>query len=133
MANEAVIIELINGGVPITYTCADGTGILKGTLLELSGDRTVQASTTVSAPFVGIAAHEKVKDDGSTQIAAYTNGIFDILSDGGTDNRGVMMRLSATENVIETGEATDWLVCSNVGYYLEDGTNAGTEAVRVLK
>lgn len=135
MANEAVIIELvgIDKGRPIRYTCADNTTILKGTLLELSGDRTVQASTTANAPFVGIAAAEKVANDGATEIAAYTNGIFDLLSDAGVDNRGVMMALSAVENVIETGASADWLTCSNVGHYLEAGTNAGTEAVRINK
>lgn len=133
MTNEAAIIELFNGGRPIRYTCADNTTILKGSLLELSGDRTVQLATTATACFVGVAAAEKVADDGATTIAAYTDGIFDMVSDAGTDVVGTVMALSAADNVIESGLAADLLTGAAVGYYLEAGTNAGTEAVRVNK
>jgi len=133
MANEAVIIELFNGGRPIRFTCANATGILKGTLLELSADRTVIANTNDNAPVVGIAAHEKVANDGATTISAYTDGIFDMLSDTGTDVVGTLMANSATENTIQTADAADLLQGSWIGYYLEAGTNAGTEAVRVNK
>ena len=135
MANEAVIIELLGfeRGTPVQYTCAEGTTILKGTLMELSGDRTVRASTTVNVGFVGIAAHEKASGDGSTTITVYTNGIFNILSDSGTDVVGTTMAISATENTISTATGTELLDGSVVGYYLEAGTNAGTEAVRILK
>ena len=130
MANEAVIIELLgNGGDPIRFTCA--TAIPKGSLLELSADRTVQVATTANAPFVGVAAMET--DGTETSISAYTNGIFDMVSDAGTDIRGTLMALSDADNVIETGAAADLLSGSAVGFYLEAGTNAGTEAVRVLK
>jgi len=88
MANEAVIIELFNGGRPIRFTCADGTGIEKGTLLELTSPRTVIANTNDNAPIAGIAAAEKVASDGATEIAAYTDGIFDMLTDTGTDAVG---------------------------------------------
>ncbi len=133
MANEAVIIELFNGGVPIVYTCADGVGILKGTLMELDSDRTVIANTNDNNPIVGIAAAEKVASDGSTTIAVYTNGIFDLLTDAGSDNAGVMLANSATENTLQTGDGNDLLQGSNVGYLLEDSGNGTTDAVRVLK
>jgi len=133
MANEAVIIELFNGGRPIRYTCADGTGIAKGTLLEMTSDRTVVLATTGTAAFVGIAASEKVANDGSTTISAYTDGIFDLVSDSGTDTVGVMMSTSAADNVIETAVAADLLNQAVVGYYLEAGTNGGTQAVRINK
>ena len=135
MANEAVIIELlgIDRGRPIRYACADNTTILKGTLMELTGDRTVSANTNDNAPVVGIAAHEKVADDGAISISVYTNGIFDMLSDAGTDVVGTLMANSATENTIQTADAADLLQNSYIGYYLEAGTNAGTEAVRINK
>lgn len=131
MANEAAIIELFNGGRPIRFTCSNTVTILKGTLLELSGDRTVIANTNDNKPVVGIAAHEKVANDGSTTISAYTDGIFDMLSDIGTDVVGTMMANSATENTLQTADAADLLQGSVVGKYLEAGTNAGTQAVRV--
>jgi len=131
MANEAVIIELFNGGRPIRFTCADGTGIEKGTLLELTSPRTVIANTNDNAPIAGIAAAEKVASDGATEIAAYTDGIFDMLTDTGTDAVGTMMANSATENTIQGADAADLLQGSVVGKVLETCTNGGTHAVRV--
>jgi len=133
MANEATIIELFNGGKPKRYIVADATAIPKGSLLELDADMRVKVATTDNAPFVGIAAFEKVANDGSTQVTAYQDGIFDIVSDSGTDIRGTVMTTSGTDNVIRTGIAADLLLGNVVGNYLEAGTNAGREAVRVNK
>jgi len=133
MANEAVIIELFNGGRPIRFTCADGTTIEKGTMLELTDPRTVIANTNDAAPFVGIAAAEKVASDGATTIAAYTDGIFDMLTDAGTDAVGVLVANSATENTVETADAADILAGANVGNLLEAAGNAEVCAVRINK
>ena len=131
MANEAVIIELFNGGRPIQYATIDAISIPKGSLLEMDADRRVIVATTDNAPFAGIAAFEKLTGDGSLVMSAYTDGIFDILSDSGTDTRGAMMAISAADNVVQTADATDLLQGSYVGHLLEDGTNAGTEAIRI--
>lgn len=133
MADEAVIIELMNGGRPIRYTVQDAVAIPKGSLLELDADRRVIVATNTDKCFVGIAAHEKVASDGTTTISAYTDGIFDIKSDAGTDVRGAVMMISDATNIIETCDAGGLLSGGEVGYYLESGTNAGTEAVRVNK
>ena len=133
MANEAVIIELFNGGRPIRFTCADGATIEKGTLLELSDPRTVAANGTDNTPLVGIAAHEKVANDGSTTIAAYTDGIFDVLTDAGSDSAGAMVANSATANTVQTADAADLLQGSVLGMLLEDAGNAEVAAVRVNK
>jgi hypothetical protein len=133
MANEATIIELFNGGRPIRFTCADGTGIEKGTLMELSGDRTVIANTNDNAPVVGIAAAEKVASDGATTIAVYTDGIFDMLTDSGSDATGVLVANSATENTVQTADASDLLQNSQVGMLMEAAGNAEVAAVRINK
>ena len=131
MANEAVIIELMNGGRPIRFTCADGATIEKGTLMELTSPRTVIANTTDNAPVVGIAAAEKVANDGATTIAVYTDGIFDMLTDSGTDAVGSLMANSATENTIQGADAADLIQGSVVGKVLETCTDGGTHAVRI--
>jgi hypothetical protein len=83
MAREATKIELTNSTGNIRqYTCADGTGIAKGTLLKLTDPRTASvadaatSAAACTAPCAGIAAEEKVASDGATQIAVYTDGIF---------------------------------------------------------
>lgn len=133
MTGEAVIIELFNGGRPIRYSCIDAISIPKGSLLEMDADRSVIVATNTDKGFVGVATHEKVTGDGSLSISAYTDGIFDMLSDAGVDNRGAMMMISNATNTLETCDAAGLLSGGVVGYYLEAGTNAGTEAVRVNK
>jgi|TARA_Y100000296_G_C5155750_1_gene248959 hypothetical protein len=131
MANEAVIVELFNGGRPINFTVADGTGIEKGTIMELTDPRTVIANTNDNAPLAGIAAAEKVASDGSTTLAVYTDGIFDVLTDAGTDTVGAMVANSATENTMQTADATDLLQGSVLGKLLETAGNAEVALVRV--
>jgi len=133
MADEAVTIELYNGGRPIRYLVADATAIPKGSLLELDADMRVIVATNTDKCFVGVAAAEKVASDGSTYMSAYTDGIFDMKSDAGTDVRGAAMMISDATNTLETCDAGGLLSGGYVGYYLESGTNAGTEAVRVNK
>lgn len=61
---------------PIPFTCADGTGIEKGALLVLSDPFTVATTSGDTDPIVGIAAEEKIANDGKTKIGVYTTGIF---------------------------------------------------------
>ena len=135
MANEAVIIELFNGGRPIRYTCANGTGIEKGTLMELTlaADRTVTAFANNASACVGVAAEEKVANSGITEISVYTDGIFDILTDAGNDNAGVMLANNGTANTGETADAADMLASANIGYLLEQAIGAEVCAVRINK
>ena len=80
MANEAVL--MIELELPIPFTCADGTGIEKGTLLQLTDPMTVSLSDGAADPIAGIAAEEKIASDGKTTIGVYMRGIFRMLSDG---------------------------------------------------
>lgn len=61
---------------PVQFTCADGTGIEKGALLTLSDPATVATTTGDTDPIVGIAAQEKIANDGRTKIAVHVMGIF---------------------------------------------------------
>jgi len=80
MANEAVLVmELMP---PIMFTCADGTGIEKGTLLKLSDPMTVAATSADNDIFAGVAAEEKIANDGNTKIAVYRAGVFKMTDSG---------------------------------------------------
>lgn len=61
---------------PIPFTCADGTGIEKGTILKLSDPDTVAITAGDTDVVAGIAAEEKIANDGKTKISVYTRGIF---------------------------------------------------------
>jgi hypothetical protein len=134
MAAEAVVIELFNQGRPIRFTCADGATIEKGTLLRVTDQRTVVAHSGIDQPIVGIAAHEKVASDGSTSIAAYTDGIFDLTAAAaGATALGARCAGSGTANMITVADANDILQSSDVGFCLEAHANDEVAAVRVNK
>ena len=69
---------------PVMMTCAEGTGIAKGTILALTDPMTVAASSADNDIFGGIAAEEKIASDGKTKIAVYLRGIFACESNGTT-------------------------------------------------
>ncbi len=133
MANEAVIIELgYDQGRPVRRTCATGTSISKGTLLVLSDPNTAAASASGNkgVPFAGIAAADKLGGDGSTSIAAYTNGVFDLtLASGGACAVGEMVTISGA-NTIDKVTGVD---ISQMGILVGKAEEIGTtgEVVRV--
>ena len=130
MANEpAVIIELIEGGVPIRWTVADATLVPKGTLLKISAGgagRTAIATAADNDPFAGVAAAEKVALDGSTTLAAWTKGIFDIYGSAAI-TAGERVSMSGVNAVTKCAAAD--LLFSDVGIALETLGGAGTLAV----
>lgn len=133
MVNEAVIIELLgNRGDPVRYTVDNTIGVEKGTLMYMSDPRTALASdTTAARPFAGIAAAEKVANDGATTLALYTNGIFDILSSGAVlFGTGDLVQLSNAANVVQEcgGVISGGIV---VGQALEDNSASEVVAVKV--
>lgn len=86
-AAKAVKVELFgvnNDGKPLQFIHAASTAASKGTLMVLSGDRTVSASTSSSsgAKFAGIAAEDKDADDTATTISVWQDGIFDVTASG---------------------------------------------------
>jgi hypothetical protein len=80
MANETTLIFEI--ALPIPYTCADNTGIEKGAILKLSDPMTASLASGAGSIVAGIAAEEKIANDGKTKIAVYTKGIFKGLAGG---------------------------------------------------
>lgn len=131
MANEAVIVELLgDGGDPVRYTVADGTGIEKGTLMYLSGDRTISATAADGNRFVGIAAAEKVANDGSTTLAVYTFGIFDLTCSANGATLGAMLKVAGANTVEDSDEAGAQCAAEYVGRALEAGGNA--EVINVM-
>jgi len=135
MAAEAVIIELLGfaKGEPMTYTIAD-TAFPKGTVMQLSGDRTIAAHTGVDEPIAGILACEMVASDLAVTAPVYTNGVFDMTAAaGGVTARGALCAGSATANMITVADANDILQWSTIGHCLEAHANDEVAAVRILK
>ena len=74
MALEATLVYELEPAIP--FTCANGTTIEKGSILEISDPATVAVTNGDTDPVIGIAAEEKIANDGKTKIAVYIRGIF---------------------------------------------------------
>jgi len=66
MANEATL--MIEMDLPIPLTVADGAGIEKCTVLKLTDPMTAAACSADNDVFIGIAAEEKIANDGKTKL-----------------------------------------------------------------
>ena len=126
MANELVLLTELES--PVGFTCADGTGIEKGTLLELSDPMTVAKVTGASPLIIGVAAEEKIANDGKTEIGVYLRGIFKATA-GGTITVGDGLKgENATNELLTSTAANDEIeIC---GVALE--TAADTETFKML-
>lgn len=134
MTNEAVkrYSESSAGDVVQDYTVSDGTGIEKGTLLKLTDARTASAADGGAQILAGIAAREKVADDGRTRLSVHRKGDFDMIASGSI-NVGAPVVSSCTST---SGSVVDqaWNVVSGaqvLGYALEEASAGETIQVRV--
>lgn len=134
MANEAVVTDLLgNGGDPIEYTCADGTTIAKGELLELTDPRTVKKISADNKPVAGIAAAEKVASDGATTIAVLTNCIAKMVCEASGATVGFDVAPHDATNTVSNADAADRDEGLVLGYALETATSGETFLVRIQK
>lgn len=125
MANEHVLLREV--ALPVSFTCADGTGILKGTVLQLTDPNTVSAAVEVNSVAAGVAAQEKIADSGTPRIAVYDRGDFKATLSGpatvgdplGINHANLLYTLSGITNL--SGQ-----VC--IGVAKETGTN--TQSIR---
>jgi len=69
---------------PIPMIVSDAAAIEKGDALALSDPFTVALTSADNDLFGGIAAEEKIANDGKTKIAVYRRGIFKVESNGTT-------------------------------------------------
>ncbi len=97
MANEAVMLFELS--LPVPFTCADNAGIEKGTLLKLADPFTVAAATADNDLFIGVAAEEKVANDGKTTIPVYLTGIAKMTDSGSGITVGTDVVIKGTNTV----------------------------------
>jgi len=127
MANEAVLKLRIDD--PMNFTVADGAGIEKGTICELTDPRTAAANNGSGDVFAGIAAREKVASDGRTQLALFRRGIFDLKDSGSGITAGQWVSTGGT-NTIKTATEAEMAAGKGVGIALE--TASAAETIEVL-
>jgi len=130
MANEAVL--MVETELPVMMTCANGAGIEKGTVLAMTDPMTVAASTAANDLFGGIAAEEKIANDGKTKIAVYFGGIFK-MKVGATASTVGKPQVVDGANLVADAAAGDNDLGYSIGKALETGANTETILVFVGK
>jgi hypothetical protein len=118
MANEATLVYETE--VPVPFKCANATGIAKGALLKMVDDYTVEVTAGQEDIFAGIAATEKIANDGKTTISVYRGGIFKMVTIAAI-NTGAVVSTSATANKIQAATKTS-VGCKTIGVALERAT-----------
>lgn len=103
MAWEASMREFLEN--PMDFTVADGTAITKGTILKMTDPRTAIIVSAAGDTIAGIAARDKVANDGRTRLAVYRRGIFDMYASGAI-TVGMPVAASATPNFVAQAGVT---------------------------
>lgn len=80
MTNEATL--MVETQAPFNFTCVNDIGIEKGTILTLSDPLTASKAAAAIGLVAGIAANEKIANDGKTKIAVYRQGWFEMTASG---------------------------------------------------
>jgi len=128
MANEWTIVNRTEH--PLDYTISDATGIEKGALLALTDSGTAILASASAQVCAGVAAREKVADDGRTQLAVYKKGRFVATASGAIAiGNPIVAGLTGSLNFVSAGLGAAHSGAAILGY--AEGTAATDEPIQV--
>ena len=130
MALEWTLV--IETELPLPFTVVDGAGIEKGALLVLSNPMTVATATAAGNLIIGgIAAEEKIANDGKVTLAVYRRGIFKCTAGGAiTVGDPLETSVGAVNEVIKSTPGTN-SVQNVIGVAFETVSDAETLIVEL--
>ena len=114
MADELIL--MVETELPVMFKCDDTNALAKGALLELTESMTVVIVSGTTKMIAGVAAAEKIANDGVTMIPVYMGGIFKAVA-GAAVAIGAPLMSDATVNQVET--QTTSTGAAGLGYALE--------------
>ena len=112
---------MVETELPVMFKVADGAGIEKGAILQLTESMTAIINSGSGQKIAGIAAAEKIANDGITMIPVYLGGIFKGIA-GASVSIGVGLMIDGTVNKIITSTGVSG--ASQLGYALEAPSGA---------
>lgn len=120
MANEATL--RIETEPAIMFNCADDTEIEKGAVLKLTDNMTAELSDGDSDNVAGVAATDKVADNGITKIGVYRRGVFLMNAEGSISVGDPVVTAASTgeENQVMAASTDDE---SYLGIAMEDASD----------
>lgn len=122
MSNEAVLYR--ETAPPTSYTVSDSTGIEYGTILKAADPNTASAASGRNDVIAGIAAYEKIANNGQTKLAVWREGEFKVTASGSITNGDALVVSGPTaNNLVQTATVNDENI---LGYAKETATNGET-------
>ncbi len=131
MADEAILMVETEIAVPINVS--DGTGLPKGTCLQLGNGNVGTKSTGADELFGGITRSEKIADTGITTIGVFYGGIFKMVVGTNNCTVGKACAYDDAANTVTDSTANDNDLGRSFGKFLETGTSGQTVLVFVGK
>ena len=123
----AVATQIVKGQI-VTRKCAEATAIPKGTVMKLTTDNTVIASSADNDPFGGITTEEFAGGEDKYSVACDMSGVYDIDTTAAAITAGQMVNLTAA-NAVAASVDGDFEQGSIVGQ--AETTRTGTDRIRV--
>ena len=122
-SGDDVAILVLETGPPIPFIVANGTAIAKGDILKNTDNMNAELSGGTDDVVAGIAAEDKIANDGRTSLGVYREGFFTVLA-GGAITLGESLRtFGAGVNEVDTaGNAS--LGGKTLGIALETANDA---------
>jgi len=121
MANaQAVLVYEVEPA--ISFIVSDAAAIEKGDFVKLTSPMTVALSSADNDVFGGIAAEEKIANDGKTKIGVYRRGYFKVEVGTGDATAGKDAVIKA-KNELADYTTLDAEVGYKFGKFLESGTD----------
>ena len=128
MANEGVCIE-----TPTIFerrVIADGATVAFGTIMKLTDNNTVIASSADNDAFGGILWVVKDANDGIVEAVVAMDGMWDLKDSGAGGSAGAMVNIGGTNLIIDS-QAADLLTGSMVGKREMDASASEVTRIRV--
>jgi hypothetical protein len=126
MAHEAIL--MFETELPIPFVVDNATGIEKGAVLKLTDNMTAIITSGDEDQIAGIAAEEKIANDGKTTLGVYRRGIFKAYVSAAI-TIGQALSIGATSNEFKAADAT-CINCKCVAVALE-AASADNDLIRI--
>lgn len=127
MAYETTL--LLETEIAVPFTCANATGIDKGTVCQLTDPVTASAHSGANQTFCGIVKVEKIASDGMTQVSIYRGGRFKMHLSGNA-TVGDALALDSSLNHVKAATSAN-KGGDVVGTAMESGATGETIVVEV--
>jgi len=130
MTDECTL--MVETELPIMMTVADATPVTKGSWLIIANPMTMTVHAANDESYCGgIAAEEKIANDGKTKVAVYQGGIFRMTGSAAITT-GETLALSGTAQRVKKTDATCFGM-KTVGMAFTDCGGAGETFIGKLQ